>query len=278
MSGEITVRIMRALGWTGALCLLLHAPDGTSATIRQLVEVVDINNVSVSPDGRLVAFRTEQASIERNTYETVWYVQPVDGASPPRRMGEGGEMLPDGGGSSKPELPVWSPDGKWIFFRAANDERIDLWRAAVDGSRTEQLTHDTANVRTFSLSADGSMIYYSVGATHRAVIDAEVAEYDSGFHIDRTVSLGDNLFRSGFHDGRLATQHLKNSVEYVPLLNDVPDRWKSLSLLTGVTTELAPDQQPLTPIKASDLPSPQGTIMQIGQGRSGESNVGVSEA
>lgn len=266
MSGKIAAGTVRAVACAGLLGLLLHVPCGVAATIRQLVEVVDIKNVSVSPDGRLVAFRTEQAAIERNTYETVWYVQPVDGTSPPRRLGEGGEMLSDGGGSSKPELPVWSPDGKWIFFRAVHDARIEVWRAAVDGLRTEQLTHETANVRTFSLNPDGSVLYYSVGATRQAVIDAELAEYDAGVHIDRTVMLGEALFRSGFQDGRLATQRLKGGVR-LPLLSDVPDHWKALGLSTGITTELASGRHPVSPVKAADLPPAGGEIVRVAEDR-----------
>lgn len=277
MSGKIAAGTARALACAGLLGLLLHVPYGVAATtIRQLIEVVDIKNVSISPDGRLVAFRTEQASIERNTYETVWYVQPVDGASPPRRLGEGGEMLSDGGGSSKPEPPVWSPDGKWIFFRAVHEGRIEVWRAAVAGSRTEQLTYGNANVRTFSLNPDGSVLYYSVGATRQAVIDAESAEYDRGVHIDRTVMLGETLFRSGFQDGRLATQRLRNGVR-VPLLSDVPDHWKTLNLSTGATTELAAGQHPASPVKAADLPDTDGVISRVAEDRGSERIAIVSE-
>ncbi|KZC23851.1 hypothetical protein RHOFW104T7_11825 [Rhodanobacter thiooxydans] len=246
--------------------MLFHVPYGVAATVRQLVEVIDIKNVSISPDGRLVAFRTEQASIEQNTYGTVWYVQAVDGASPPRRLADGGEMLPDGGGSSKPQLPTWSPDGKWIFFRAVHEGRIEVWRAAVDGSRTEQLTHGSANVRAFSLNPDGSVLYYSVGATRQAVVDAELAEYDRGVHIDRTVMLGEALFRSGFQDGRLATQRLSSGVR-LPLLSDVPDHWKALNLSTGVTTELASGQHPASTVKMADLPDIDGAISLIAEDR-----------
>lgn len=263
MRGDTAVKMMRAMAWAGLLGLLLHVPDAASATIRQLVEVVDIHNVSVSPDGNLAAFRTEQASIERNTYRTVWYVQPVDGASPPRRLGEGGEMLPDGGGSSKLERAVWSPDSKWIFFRAVHDERIDIWRAAVDGSSTEQITHEAANVRAFSLSADGSTVLYSVGATRQAVIDAELSEYDRGIHIDRSVSLGDHLFRSGFHEGRLATQRFTRKFEFVPLLSNVPDRWRAMDLSTGVAREIGSDHRPSAPLAVSDLPTGLGEVTLV---------------
>lgn len=277
MSIRISTCALRVFAWAGLVILSIQAPQGRAATIRQLVEVVDINNISVSPGGEWVAFRTEQASIERNTYDTVWYVQPVDGTSPPRRLGDGGEMLPDGGGSSVPEPVVWSTDGKWIFFRAVHGGRIDLWRAAIDGSRTEQLTHDAANVRSFVLSSDGATIEYSVGADRLTVRDAEISEYDNGFHIDERISLADNLFRSGMHEGRLATQHLKNSVEYVPLLSEVPDRWKSLDIATRTTVELSGDHHDHAAVEASNPPEAFRDAAQVVEDRSTARIAVVSE-
>lgn len=220
---------------------LLHAPVACSTTIRQLVEVIDIGNLSISPDGSFVAFRTEQASIERNTYQTIWYVQPVDGSSPPRPVGEGGETLRDTGGYARREPPRWSQDGKWLFYRAAMDGRIDLWRAATDGSRAERITHDPANIRSFEIGPDGTSLRYSVGATREEVASAEKAEYENGVRLDGTVPLADGLFRSGFHEGRLATQRQDSNGEYRPLLADRPDQWKVLSLTTGVAIPVAQD-------------------------------------
>ncbi|UJJ50979.1 MULTISPECIES: Atxe2 family lasso peptide isopeptidase [Rhodanobacter] len=252
---------MRAVELVVLLGLVVHAPCAKSApstasvSIRQVVDVVDFGDLSVSPDGRLVAFRTEQASIERNTYDTVWYVQPIDGTSSPRRLGEGGAPLRGNGGLSVHESAVWSPDGKWIFYRAVFDGRVEVWRAAVDGSRTEPVTHDPANVCAFSLSADGSVLKYSVGATREAVVNAELAEYDHGIHIDRTVPLGDSLFRSGYREGRLATQRLVggSGLEFVPLLSQVPDRWKAIDISTGVRKDIPSGDVPASPLTPSDL-------------------------
>ena len=151
-------------------------------------------------------------------------------------------MLTDGGGGSMPEPVVWSPDGTWIFFRVVLDGRIDLWRAAVDGSRTEQVTHDRANIRKFALSADGTRLDYSVGADREAIVDAERAEYDRGIHIDATVPVGQGLFRSSYVGGRMATQRYGGkdwSDRYVPLLADVPDHWMEVDLATGAKRMLA---------------------------------------
>lgn len=265
MYRDINARALSIRGWVGACVLLIQSPVVAATTARQLVEVVDINNVSVSPDGQQVAFRTEQASIERNTHETVWYVQPVDGSAPARRVGDGGDILPDGGGSSLPEPVQWSADGHWIFFRAVHDGRIDLWRAGTDGSRTERLTRDDANVRTFVLAPDGRSIDYSIGPSRLAVADAEQDQYDHGFHIDRDISLGDGLFRSAFHEGRLATQRLSNSVEFVMLLADVPARWKRLDLSTGQSVELTRGAHLPTPITGSELEGIPGQAIQVAE-------------
>lgn len=253
-----------------ALCvgLTVHAvrassvPGIASVSIRQLVGVVDIGSMSVSPDGRLVAFRTERASVERNTYDTVWYVQPVDGSLPPKRLGEGGSPLRNTGGLSAREPVFWSPDSHWIFYRAVFAGRVEVWRAAVDGSRTEPVVRDPANVRQFSLSADGSVLTYSVGATREAVRNAERAEYDRGVHIDRTVPLGDDLYRSGFHEGRLATQRLvDNELERFPLLHETPNHWKVVNLATGAIHALAADSAPVKSAATAGLSKRFGRIV-----------------
>jgi dipeptidyl aminopeptidase/acylaminoacyl peptidase len=266
---------MRALEWAVLLSLMVHvsraasAPSAASVSIRQLVEVVDFGGVSISPDGRLVAFRTEQASVERNTYGTFWYVQPIDGSSPPRRLGEGGVPLRDTGGLSTHEPAQWSPDGRWIFYRTVLDGRVEVWRAAVDGLHTEPVVQDPANVRRFSLSADGSMVKYSVGATREAVVNAERTEYDHGVHIDRTVPLGDNLFRSGYHEGRLATQRLvDNELERFPLLHQAPDHWKAIDIATGVRQDLPSGDVPASALTPSGLLPEFRKASQLAEDRS----------
>ena len=262
----VVVNFLRAVVLAGLLGLCAQVPRAESASTRQLVEVVDFAGASVSPDGRLIAFRTEQASVERNTYDTVWYVQAIDGTSPPRRLGDGGEPLRHGGLTVN-EPAVWSPDGRWIFYRAALDGRVDVWRAAVDGSRTEPVTRDSANVRAFTLSADGLVLRYSVGATREDVVNAELAEYDRGVHIDRTVRLGDNVFRSGYHEGRLATQRIvdRGGLDHVPLLSEAPSRWKALELSTGARSELSSDDVPANQLVPSDLPLKFGEVWKLAQ-------------
>jgi len=211
---------------------------------RRLLEVADIAGLMVSPDGRSVAFRVERASVARNTYDTVWYVQGL-GDPWPRRVADGGVPLRDSAGGSLPPKVAWSLDNCWIYYRALVDGKIDVWRAAADGSGAEPLTHDAADVRDFTLDEGGRVLRYSVGATREEVRSAERAEYDHGIHIDATVPIGQGLFRSGYVGGRMATQRFsKVWFDRAPLLADVPDRWTEIDLAMGTRRALAGSDVP----------------------------------
>lgn len=222
------MRILPILALMSGLSYVAHAQ---TVQPRDLLEVADFSAPVVSPNGKLVAFRVEQASVERNTYDAFWYVQDVDGMSPPHRIADGGVVLRDFVGNSLPATVVWSPDTRWIYYRASVNGKINVWRAAVDGSGAEAMAHDEADVRDFALGKTGRVLRYSVGATREEVRSAEQAEYDKGIHIDATVPIGEGLFRAGYVGGRMATQRFgKVWFELVPLLADVPDRWKTVDL------------------------------------------------
>jgi len=242
-----------------ASVLLAYAGSAHAETVspRRLLEVADLTSPVISPDGRSVAFRLEKASVVRNTFDVFWYVQALDGKSPPHRVADGGVLLHDSAGVSVPGHVVWSPDGRWIYYRALVDGELAVWRAAADGSGAGPVTHDPADVRDFALGTDGKTLKYSVGAARDAVIAAEQAEYDRGIHIDDTVPVGQGgLFRSGNIDGRLETQRFPSVTEgwqRVQLLAEVSDQWKAIDLGTGNTRDLPSSERPPQPPTASDL-------------------------
>lgn len=208
---------------------------------QRLVEVVDLAAPTISPDGRWVAFRAEQASVERNTYDSVWYVQPMDGSTGPRRVGDGGVPIRDSAGGSIQPSVVWAPDGSAIYYKAMIEDRVDVWRAAADGSGARPVTLDPADVREFSLSEDGATLKYAVGATREELRRAERKEYDDGIRIDETVPVGAGLFRSSLFTGRLATErYTGRGFERVGLLDEVPDHWREIDLRTGARHDLPP--------------------------------------
>lgn len=235
----------------GAVTVAAHAQD---ISPRALVEVADLTSPVVSPNGKSVAFRLEQATIERNAYDSFWYVQDTDGKAPPRRVADGGVLLRDSAGIPLPVKVIWSPDGRWIYYRAMIAGRIDVWRAASDGSGAEPVTFDPGDVRDFSLTTDGKTLSFSVGATRDEVIKAEEEEYDRGIRIDSSVPIGQPLFRSGNLAGRLATQRYGGVwFERVSLLADAPDQWKAIELVTRNVRELPASGAPESPLTAAQV-------------------------
>lgn len=248
MSKCITWHLLVA---SALLVVAVSACHASAISPRRLLEVADIASPTLSPDGRSVAFRVERASVARNTYDTVWYVQRLDNPWPVR-VADGGVPLRDSAGESLPPKVLWSPDNRRIYYRALVDGKIDVWRAVADGSGAEPVTHDAADVRDFDLGKDGRVLRYSVGATREEVRSAERDEYDKGIHIDASVPIGQGLFRSGYVDGRMETQRFgKVWFDRVPLLAEVPDRWTEIDLATGVKRALAG-----TDARASPSPSP----------------------
>lgn len=255
----------------GAACLLLaalgHAVAADVAP-RRLLEVADFGPPVMSSDGSRVAFRVERASVERNTYDTTWYVQSMDGG-PPRRVADGGVPLRDSAGNPVPPDATWSPDGRWIHYRALHDGRIDVWRAAADGAGSQALTHDPADVRAFVLGQDGATLTYSVGATRGKVADAEQREYDIGIRVDASVPVGQPLFRSGLLEGRPATQRYGGVwFDRGGLLAEVPDRWKALDL-RHPEGGAVPAQAPAARLVAEDVKGGEGVPTHVAEERDG---------
>ena len=63
------------------------------------------------------------------------------------------------GGSS--DVPVWSKDGRWVYYTAADGDRIELMRVTLDGM-TEQLTHSSPGTKVYhpTPSPDGRFLVY----------------------------------------------------------------------------------------------------------------------
>lgn len=182
------------------------ASERVGPSLRELVEVADVESLAASPDGREVAFRVQYPSVTANSYRIVWYVADLRSGRV-RRAADGGLPIYTNG-MIEGESPVWSPDSRFFYRRALVNGAIGIWRTASDGSGSRLVIGGPANVESLAADADGRSLSYVTGPTRTEIEAAERHEYDDGILIDATIDPFQNLYRGGWERGRLASERL----------------------------------------------------------------------
>ncbi|HTU11569.1 MAG TPA: Atxe2 family lasso peptide isopeptidase [Allosphingosinicella sp.] len=183
-----------------------QAVAAEAPTVRELVEVADIEALSVSPDGRTLAFRVKRASIEENSYRLDWHVADI-GAGAVRRVAHGGAPIYTNG-AIETEPAIWSSDGRFIHYRARIDDAVGLWRAAADGAGVRPVVQGDADVESVEPAEGGNALIFVTGPSRAEIARAERAEYDDGILVDASVDLAQQAFRGGWVRGRRSSERL----------------------------------------------------------------------
>ena len=208
--------------------------------IAEIIEVTEITGLAASPDGRLVAFRTEQGRVDSNSYELRWRVADLAHGTV-ADVGGGGRAIYTEPGTVAPEAAFWSPDSRFIHYRALIDEAIGVWRAPVDATGARLIFDDEADVEAISVAAGGEALVVTLGPSRHEIRAAEQREYDQGILVDHTVALNQNLFRGAFVNGRLASQRITGQwFSRVGLLSDAPRRERSIGFADLAVGEPVP--------------------------------------
>ena len=194
----------------GLAAALGSGPAMAGPSLRQLVELHDLSSLAASPDGRLVAYRQDVASVDANQLRESWWVAPVDGSTPPRQIADGGRALWTAAGLAVVEAPQWSANGRFLYYRALIDGGVGVWRAAADGSGAAPVVRDGADVTAFAL--DGAdRLTYEVGPTRAEILAEEDRQNAAGVLIDAKVDLAQSLVDAVEINGRPAMQRFSGA-------------------------------------------------------------------
>ena len=151
--------------------------------------------LSVSPDGRQIAFPLRQADVARNRYCQGIFVLRLDTNERPTQVSVGGDIIqksPQIGGfaaftpSGVPLVvtPQWSPDGRRLAYLKHDASGVQVWVARANGRGEERLTQLAYDVEQLTWLSDGtSIIYAGRPALHDAFAAVE-KEGDQGFLFD----------------------------------------------------------------------------------------------
>lgn len=197
--------------WVGAaLAAAMPASAAGAAPIdwnRAIVEVADLDSLSLSPDGRVLLFRTSRPSIEQNRVLLEWHL--LDTASGEARpIGSGGEAIFDDPGLLRAEAPLWLADGSGAVLRQHSGGATRIWIYRRASNHLAPVVTGAADVENLRLAQDGLSVLYDVGPTRAEIAAAEEAERNQGIRVTQKVDLAQSLFRGGSVEGRKASQRL----------------------------------------------------------------------
>lgn len=156
-------------------------------TSMDLLEIRDQKGVSISPDGKYVAFVVGQAVYETNSYRSGMYVVGTGAGSVPVCLGTAGAPKWDGINQWLAESPQWSPNSKYITYatKMQTAENRQVWKWSVDGGAPVQLTNVPGNVQSYHWIAEGDKIVVTFERPRDAVQIQRLSEdgilYDGEF-------------------------------------------------------------------------------------------------
>ncbi len=121
-------------------------------TIDDMLAMQRVSEPAVSPDGKLVAFTVRDTDYEANRGRTDVWLAATDGSWSKRLT-----TNPENDNS-----PVFSPDGKWIFFVSSRSGSAQVWKIAVGGSEAQEVTKLPLDINGFSLFPDGERLVLAI--------------------------------------------------------------------------------------------------------------------
>ncbi len=169
----------------------LEKSEPRPVTSMDLLQIRDEKGVSISPNGKYVAFVVGQAVYETNSYRSGLYIVGTAPGSAPVCLGTAGAPRPDSINQWLPESPQWSPDSKYItrLAKMNNAASWQVWRWSVVGGAPVQLTHMPGDVQTYHWTTAGDKIVVTFEKPRDPTEIQRLSEdgilYDGGFEASR---------------------------------------------------------------------------------------------
>lgn len=157
---------------------------------NDLLGLRDAQGLSISPDGKHIAFVVGQAIGEANSYRSGLFVVATDGNQDVRSFGSAGPPHWDDINQWIPEAPQWSHDSTLISYRMrlASGEHWQVWGWDAGTGQREQITHVNGDVEKYRWLGDGKALLIEVvsspseretarWAEHGILMDSDIKPY-----------------------------------------------------------------------------------------------------
>ena len=133
-------------------------------TSSDLLGIRDCAGLSISPNGKYVAFVVGQAVHKTDDYRSALFVARTEPPAAVVNLGSAGLPHWDSINQWTAEAPQWSPDSRFITYRMRRfaTEKWQVWRWDRKGGPAVQLTHVTGDVVAYHWTEDGSRLVLTV--------------------------------------------------------------------------------------------------------------------
>jgi len=135
-------------------------------TVDDMLNMVRLGNVQMSPDGEWVFYSKSELDWGKNKRKTTYFMIPANG-------GEAVQYIGENSGS----LFRFSPDGKYLSFKRTVEKTSQIFIMNLKGGEAVQLTHHTNSVDSYKWSPDASQIFFTAEEPRG---EEEKKEYDLG--------------------------------------------------------------------------------------------------
>lgn len=147
----------------------IHLADVETGTLVRLTENnAPENSVSWSPTGDALLYTAADDKQWKNRNRKLWLLDPNTGE----------HRLLSGGFEGTPENPIWSPDGRTIYFSGQQRTATNLFALKVETGALRRLTDVSGTMTVTSFSRDGERYTYTYDdfATPRDVYVASLGD------------------------------------------------------------------------------------------------------
>ncbi|WP_027726240.1 S9 family peptidase [Tuberibacillus calidus] len=125
-------------------------------TIDDLTQLKFVGTPKLSPDRRHVVYTMTEMNLEQNGYESaLWLAKAGYSPRPLTTFKQKDKLIKD-------HHPIWSPDGKSIYFLSNRTEKQQVWCLPLEGGEARLITDFEEGVEDFVLSPDGTALICQV--------------------------------------------------------------------------------------------------------------------
>lgn len=136
---------------TSAIAIGSIASAQERLTPEQLLEMARVGEADLSPDGRMVVYQVSFPSLKENRSQSDLFTLSLDGLVPRTRITQT---------TSGEYSPRWIAGGARIAYLSNEQNGMQLWTMASDGSDRQQITNVEGGIESYIISPDERKVLF----------------------------------------------------------------------------------------------------------------------